>query len=283
MMDFIVSEIKDICHLSRPAYLRHLRLRNTVVHRILIKDQPVASVSQKRHLSPERSIIVVIIHKVQSSAVISQDYIEPVFQLACIACHIRIQLYIFRSYKGAHLKYDLLGVRGAIFLRQEKRNLILHIGYQADHLEFMFFLVCLLLIHRPVKVLNLRVFGMNRIGYAHWLIRVEIHIERLGVGTEWIVFYQHIAKRVLLRRLLLFQFLCYLILILHIVGSLNLLQRFFLRLGKLRCLRIRLLRAVSCLRSCHNLRPYARCDKYRSRQGTGQYLISLSQFIPRLF
>ena len=243
----------------------------------------MASVSQKRHLSPERSIIVVIIHKVQSRAVISQDHVEPVFQLACIAFYIRIQLHIFRSHKGAHLKYDLLGVRGSIFLRQEKGNLILHIRYQANHLEFMFFLVCLLLIHRPVKVLNLRVFGMNRIGHAHRLIRIEIHIERLGVGTEWIVFYQHVAKRVLLRGLLLFQFLCCLLLILYIVGSLNLLQRFFLCLGKLRCLRIRLLRTVFCLRSCQNLRPYARCDKYRSRQGAGQYLISLSQLIPRLF
>ena len=51
MVQFVIAKIIYLCYLPKTVHLCHLLFGNTVIHRILVKDKPVTSVSQKRNFS----------------------------------------------------------------------------------------------------------------------------------------------------------------------------------------------------------------------------------------
>ena len=228
MVQFISSKIIYRRDLSQRIHPRHLGFGNAVVHGLIPEQKPVAPVADDRHLAPQHALIVIIVHKVQSIAVIAKDHIESIGKFLFLSVHFCFQNRFFFSQKASHLIDDFFGIGGSVFFCYIKSNGIVRIRDQADHLKFMLCRILLFLPDVSAEIPDIRITDMDIVRNGCRFFGLKINVERLGVRSKGIVFDQHIACRILSGCLLLFQPVRDGLLVIHLIGCLDLFLDLFL-------------------------------------------------------
>ena len=196
MVQLIVSQIIDLLHHTQFIHCCNFCLGNTVIHPIILKYQPMASISDQRNFSADRSIFIIIVHKIDIITVISKDDIQAGIRkrnlaaYICLTCCL-LQLYLFFSCKTSHFVFAGSSGYGSVFCFRRKGDRIFHIRNETYDLKFMFCGISLFLIDFSSKICNFAIGHRNNIGDRNRFFCCKIDIKRQRICSKRILFQQH--------------------------------------------------------------------------------------------
>lgn len=191
VMQLKIPRIEHTCDLPKSIYLCNLCCRYAKVNARSVKKQPMATISDKRDLAPDITVVIVQIHKVELRGIISEDSVKPVGKLRFRRTARYCKLRFFRSLQCICARAEPNGPHCAVLTGQRETHIVFASGNQTENQKLVLRRIRVAALGCTRKVGNARIFArlgasarLDRVGKRHGILGGKADITAQRVGAE---------------------------------------------------------------------------------------------------